>query len=87
MWTVATNDKEDTEDKGREKKEEWTKKKHNENEAITEINKDTMKTKRDGMCNQFYLPILFLLDTFFATFHSLTKRWKLQQRKQNMWNV
>lgn len=44
------------------------KKKHNENEAITEINKDTMKTKRDGMCNQFYLPILFLLDTFLPPF-------------------
>lgn len=27
MWTVATNDKEDTEDKGREQKEEWMKKK------------------------------------------------------------
>lgn len=28
MWTVATNDKEDTEDKGREQKEEWMKKKN-----------------------------------------------------------
>lgn len=47
----------------------WRRNERNaENEAITEINKETMNAKRDGMCNQFYLLFFFIFFlNIFAT--------------------